>query len=372
MQNCIGVILGEMSGEKYGSLSKNRPAYMLPYGGRYRLIDFTLSNLANNDFSSVILYAGTNMKSTLNHIGNGKPWELNRRRNGLAIFPSIYGIGDNNINEIKIYYNSLQFYEEAKEDTLYFTDPMIIDKEDLTEPYEKFRKEDYDVLLFYKNLDDTIGRYIGERKLIYNNQGELSNIGINLGTEENFSMLVRLGFIKKDIFIDLIKETTENRSEKKLINAIANKIGELKIGLFNQEENIEIIRDLKDFYKSNMRLLKKEQYNNIFYKNGVVLTKSKDEPPARYGKSAIVKNSLVANGCIINGQVQNSIIFRGVTVEKDAIVKNSILFENTIIEKDSVLVKVITDKSVTIKEGVSLFGSSENPYVINKNSVIKE
>lgn len=371
MQNCIGVILGEMSSEKYGSLSKTRPAYMLPYGGRYRLIDFTLSNMANNDFSNVLLYAGTNMRSTLDHVGNGKPWELNRRRSGLVIFPSKYNADERDIDEIEICYNTLPFYENAKEETIYFVDPMIIDKEDLTEPYEKYKEEDYDVLLFYKDIEDSLGKYIGERKLIFNNEGELSNIGINLGTEEKFSMLVRLGFVKKDIFIDIIKKTKENRSEKKLVDAIANKIGKLKVGLYKQGEEIEIIRDLKDFYESSMRLLDKDKYNSIFYENGVVLTKSKDEPSARYGETSNVSNSLVANGCIIEGQVENSIIFRGVTIEKDAIVKNSILFENTVIEKDAVVINVITDKLVTIKEGVSLVGSYDNPYVIEKNLVIE-
>ena len=372
MQKCIGVIIGGKSSDKYGPLCKTRTAYMLPYGGRYRLIDFTLSNMANNDFSNVLLYAGQNVRSTLDHVGNGKPWELNRRRNGLVIFPTkvtnVYGSNC----EIDIFYDTLQFYNDAKEEYLYFVDPMIIDKEDLTDPYERFIKEDLDVMLFYINQKDSLGKYIGESKLIFDEDGNLINIGENLGIQEEFPMMTRVGFMKKDVFVRLVKISKEDKSATNLTDAISKNISDLKIGTYKEEGYTEIIRGLKSYYESNMKLLDMDNYDQLFYKNGVVLTKSKDEPSTLYNEGSKVSNSLIANGCIIDGQVENSIIFRGVKIEKGAIIKNSILFQKTTVEKDAIVINSIIDKLARIKTGVSIVGSQTVPYVIEKNLIVEK
>ncbi|HHX68741.1 MAG: glucose-1-phosphate adenylyltransferase subunit GlgD [Miniphocaeibacter sp.] len=372
MQKCIGVVIGGKASNQYGSLCETRPAYMLPYGGRYRLIDFTLSNLANNDFSNVILYGGRNIRSTLDHVGNGAPWELNRRRSGLVIFPAIVGPDRVRSNQLETLNDTMAFYEEAKEDYLYIVDPMVIDKEDLTDTYDRFIEEDYDILLFYTNSKDSLGKHIGEKKLIFNAQGELVNIGTNLGTQEEFSMLTKVGFIKKEVFIYLVKSSIEKGDAEDLTEAIANNFSKFKIGLHEEKENVEMIRGLRSFYDSNMKLLDSHFYDDIFYKNGVLLTKSKDEPSTLYSDDSKVSNSLIANGCIIEGQVENSIIFRGVKVAKGAIVKNSILFQKTEIESDAVVINTITDKYVKVKSGVSIVGSQNLPYVIAKNLVVEK
>ena len=110
----------------------------------------------------------------------------------------------------------------------------------------------------------------------------------------------------------------------------------------------------------------------MFYNNGVVLTKSKDEPSTLYKDNSSVSNSLIANGCTINGRIENSIIFRGVKIEEGAIVKNSILFEKTVVEKDAVVINTITDKNTRIKTGISIVGSQTSPYVIQKNLIVEK
>ncbi len=371
MQDCIGVIIGGKVTDKFGTLCKTRPAYMLPFGGRYRLIDFTLSNLANNDLSNVVLYGGSNLRSTLDHIGNGKSWELNRRRNGLVIFPEVRSTVTGRSNEISMFFETLKFFEDSREEYVYFVDPMVIDKEDLTSSYEKMVEEDLDVLLFYVEQEDSLGKFIGEKKLIFDQSGNVIKIGTNLGTEESFPMLIRAGFMKKDIFINMVKKAVENSDAKTVLQAISNNLKDLKVGIYKEETSAELIRDLKSFYDANMKLLDQRIYNELFYDNGVVLTKSKDEPSTFYGENAKVTNSLIANGCKIEGYVENSIIFRGVEIEPGAVIKNSILFQMTKVKRDAIVVNTITDKGACIKEEVSIAGTRTAPYLVEKYFVVE-
>ncbi|MDO5754939.1 MAG: glucose-1-phosphate adenylyltransferase subunit GlgD [Tissierellia bacterium] len=371
MQKCIGVINGGLIGNEFGPLCNTRPAYMLPFAGRYRLIDIALSNMANNDFSNVVLYGGKLLRSTLDHIGNGKPWELNRRRNGLVMFPPSFRKEKEASNEIKAYYDTLRFYEDSKEKYLFFVDPMIANKTDLTDPYEEFREKDYDVMLFYKSVEDPLGKYIHADKLIFNGDNRLKNIGTNLATEDVFNLLAQIGFMKKDVFISIIKECMEEGDAFTLKDALRHRLNQLNVGVYKMKSFIIPIRDIRTYYDANMRLLDRELYDHIFFENGLVLTKSKDEPSALYLKESKVENSLVANGCVIEGEVENSIIFRGVRIGKGAIIKNSILFQDSIIKPGAVVVNSILDKNVYVKEQVSLVGTKIHPYIVEKNLVVE-
>ena len=370
MQRCIGVIYEGANPNLFGSLTDTRPGYMLPFGARYRIIDFTLSTMTNNDFSNVVLYGSRLIRSTLDHVGNGKPWELNRRRSGLTIFPPTYDKRLQNLTEIGSYFDTLEYYRNAKEEIVYCTDPMLIRKGDLGSAYDCFLENDYDILMLYKKQKDELGTFLYANKLILDEDKNIKNIGSHLGTEEEFNFLTSIGFMKKEVFIRIILEAAEKGNATTLIEAVKNNLGNLKIGAFEEEQQTEWIRDLKSYYRSNFDLLNRDIYEDLFYKNGLTLTKSKAMPPTVYNGNVDVSNSLLPNGCIIDGQVENSIIFRGVHVKKDAIVKNSIIFESTVVGEGSVVVNSITDKGVVIGDGVTLVGSATNPFVASKNEKI--
>lgn len=372
MKNCIGIInSNQTSSSDYKTLSKSRPDYMLPYGGRYRVIDFALSNMSNNNLSNVMLYSGKYIRSTLDHIGDGKNWELNRRNNGLTINPPAYDLKSGTNSEVRTYYDSMPYYEYGTQDNVYIDNPMFIIKPNLRKAYQEFEQGDYDVMLFYDEVEDPKGSYINMNKLILDASGNLINVGINLGTENKINLYVGKLFLKKQVFIDLTKDAIEKGNAQTMIQAITNNKSRLKIGTHKIEGHLEVIHDLVTYYRSNMNLLDEAVYGELFYKGGMVYTKSKDEPSTLYRDGSRVSNSLVANGCIIEGQVENSIIFRGVHVGKNAIVKNSILIQKTKIEEDAVVVNTISDKYAVVKKGVSLVGSIDNPFVIEKSQIIE-
>lgn len=369
MENIIGLITYGRG--DFGVLAAHRPAYMLPFGCRYRLIDFALSTFSNNDIDNVALYAGSMLRSTIDHIGNGKPWDLNRRFGGLSIFPEVYSSKYNRSDELVNIYESLGFYESAVEEQIFFMDPMTITKIDVREVYRQHLTEDADMTLIYKTVDDKEGRYLNYDKMTLNDDGTVKNIGVNLGTQDVFNLYLGMGFIKKSVFLDLIKNALENDDSYSLKGAMLKEKGRYKIRTFGYNGRVAVIRDVNSYVDANMRLLDRDGFNEMFHVNGTILTKSKDEPSTIYHKNARVEHSLLANGCIIDGTITGSIIFRGVEIGKNAIIKNSIIMEGAIIEDDAVIINCVIDKGTIVKEAVSLVGSPTNPYTIGKKQVIK-
>lgn len=373
MNNCIGIIKSNhSSSNKYNGLTNARPDYMLPFGGRYRAIDFTLSNFSQYGLSKVLVFAGANIRSTLDHVGNGKNWGMDKRYDGLLINPPNYGQIGREDTEIYSYYNALKFFDDAKQENVYICNPMVIARIDIKRAYKEFVDNDYDVMFLYKKQDDREGEFFKTRKIIFDRNNNPINIGMHLGTEHTFNMYVENMFIKKDVFKKIVKEALEEGSSDNLVQAISNNKEKLNIGVLEISRHVEYIRDTISFYRANMNLLDQDIYYDLLLAGEGIRTKSKDEPSTLYLDGNNTFNSLVANGCIIEGEVENSILFRGVKIGKNAIVKNSVIFQKAEIEDNAVIINSIIDKNTVIKEGVFVQGALNNPYVVEKNMVIEK
>lgn len=371
MNTLIGIINSSTEFSDFQSLLKTRSDYMLPFAGRYRLVDFTLSNLSFHGLAKVLLCAGKNIRSTLDHVGNGKSWGMDKRTDGLMINPMGINEYGAKLSEIATYYDSLKYFEESKQKDVYVANPMFLSRINITKAYNIFLENDYDVMFLYRKQNDVSGQYLNCKKIIFDENGKVINIGKNLGTEDIFNMYIENLFIKKEIFIKLVKEGVEKGDAYTLAEAIMNQKDCLNIGTLELFRHVEYIRDLPSFYKANMNLLNIGIYYDLLVSGGGILTKSKDAPSTLYLPGNQTKNSIIANGCIIEGEVENSILFRGVKVGKNSIIKNSIIFENTVIEEDSIVVNSILDKNVIIKSKVFVQGTQNNPYVVEKNKVIE-
>ncbi len=371
MKTCSGIIISPGKSKDFGPLAYTRPDYMLPFGGRYRLIDFALSNMANYNISHVVLFAGNNVRSTLDHIGNGSDWELNRRKNGLLINPMSYDEYTKHPSAIYTYHDAIPFFKSVAHENIYIEDPMILAKPDISSAYDDFLENDYDVMILYKKEMDEQGYFNGMKKLVLDEEGRFLNIGYNLGTKTEVDMGLGRIFIKTKVFIDLVEDAIENGSADTIMKAIQNHRKRLKIGTYKIDSRTSFIYDINSYYRANMKLLDPVSYRELFNEGGMVYTKAKDEPSTLYTETAKSSNSLVANGCIIEGQVENSVIFRGVHVHKNAIVRNCILNQDAVVKEDAVCVNTITDKNAVIGKGVTIAGAINNPYVVAKGQEIR-
>lgn len=369
-EKCLGIISFDDVGGKFGPLCKNRPAYMLPFAGRYRLVDFTLSNMINYGLRTIALFTGKKARSTLNHLGDGKPWELNRRMSGLSIFPPLFDDEKRRVGDIYQYYTTIDFLENFKGDYIFIVNPNVLAKVNLKEAFNHFRKTDADITIVYKKQNNDDDCYINVDKLIIDREGGFLNVGTNLGLEPQFNLFMHMYFIKKDVFLQIIRAGMETGEDIYLKQAIINDKDKYNINSYEFEGHVEYIKGIRAYYNANMNLLKNNIFTELFLEGGTILTKTKDEPSTFYTSDSRVKNSLIANGCIIEGEVENSILFRGVKVGKNAVVKDSIIMQKSVIEDDTVITNAILDKNVTVKKGVNMAGTKSNPYIVEKSSVI--
>ena len=331
MDNCFGIINHTTNEADFGSLCKNRPVYMLPFASRYRIVDVAISNMVNNGIKSIAVYTGEKIRSTMDHLSDGKSWGLNSRFQGLFLYPPIkQNLSIERLGDIAELYSTLDFFETLREENALILDPSVIFMNNLDEAYNDFVESESDITLLYVKISDDTGEFVNTDKLHLDDDDFVNNIGINLGTET------------------------------------------LKINSFELTGLVQIVKDPKSYFNANLNLLKKENFNELFCNNGRVMTKTKDEPPTIYREFPKVENSLIANGSDIEGDVENSIIFRGVKIEKGAIVKNSIIMQKSIIRQGAVVVNSIIDKYAEIEEEVSLVGSVNQPYIVGKYGVVKK
>lgn len=372
MRNLVALIKSVDNSKSYSSLLNTRPDYMLPFGSRYRVIDTTLSNLNEHSITKVLLMGGHQIRSTLDHVGNGKHWEMDKREDGLVITaPGVEEYESTN-KRMTSYYNTLTFFNEKQIETIYIANPMVISRINITEAHNQFIENDYDVMFLYRKQEDYEGRYLNARKIIFDENNNVQNIGINLGTEDVFNLFMDHVFIKRDKFVELVTKAVEQDNAYTLSQTVINNKDNLKIGTYECKSHVEYINDLDSFYRANMNLLDPGIYTDLFLLGSGILTKNKDEPSTLYATGNKVTNSLIANGSILEGEVTDSVLFRQVKVGKDAIVKNSVIFQGVVIEEGAIVVNAILDKNVVVKKGVFVQGTPNNPYVVAKNDVLEK
>lgn len=373
MNNCLGLIMTEGKDTEFGELTYKRPLTMLPFGGRYRLVDFTLSNMVNNGINTIAVYTGEKARSTMDHLGNGKPWDLNRRFTGLFIFPPLYSQDEyskhGDLGELQ---STESFFIQAKERYVLLADPAYLSKVNLQKAFNAFLESGADVGMVYANVTDPEGQFFHATKLHIDENKKIVSMGYNLGYESSFNMHLGLTFLKKSLLGQIVYESIELGTAKSLRDALINNITRLRIVGIPHKGNVEYIRNTANFYRANMNLLNEDIYNELFFEGGPILTKAKDEPSTFYGDEARVSNSLIANGCIIEGEVINSIIFRGVNIGKGTLVKNSILMQKTIVGEEAAIINTITDKYVEVDSFVTIAGTQLSPYIAQKGQKIRK
>lgn len=370
MENCLGIIRSVDSVNNFGELCKKRAVHMLPFAGRYRLIDFALSNMVNHGIRRISLYTGEKIGPTLGHIGDGEPWELNRRLNGLSIFPPRFEGNKTCKSDIFQFHFSEDYYKNVKEEYIFIMQPNVLANIDLNLPFEYFIKSNADITAFYTKEENEGERHINRAKLILDDNRELRKIGVNLGMDMNFNKFLHMGFIKKEVFLNIIRQAMETGEEYYFEKYLIKTFKNYKVNAYEVTNYVEEIRDINSYYRANMNLLNERNFEELFYKHGTIFTKSNDEPPTFYSEESKIKNSLIANGCSIEGIVENSIVFRGAKVGKNAIVKDSILMEKSYIKEGARIENSIIDKGGILEEGMRIVGARSNPYVIGKRITI--
>ena len=371
MKSMMGVILTGGRNTRLKELSDIRSNAAIPVAGKYRAIDFVLSNMVNSSIVNIGVLVQYSFRSLLDHLGSGKEWDLDRRNKGLFIFPPYlsgneYGWYRGSADAI---YNNLTFLRKSNEDYVVVAQGNCIYKMDYKNMLDFHIQKGADITIAYRNMFD----YPYE---------ELAHLG-GMNVDENGYVLdfeekapkskyidcsMGVYIMRRQLLIELVEECIARGNYDFVKDILVKKTGVLNVYGYKFEGYWRNFSTISSYYRCNMELLNPQLRDKVFCEGGDIYTKVKDEPPTKYNHEAEVRNSIIADGCIIEGTVENSVIFRGVTIKKGAIIKDSLVMQATVIEEDACLQNIIVDKSVIISKGVKLSGSSSWPVIIGKGA----
>lgn len=372
-----GLIFSNIHDSNIPELTRYRTLASVPFGCRYRLIDFALSNMVNSNITKVGIVTHNNYQSLMDHIGNGKDWDLARRSGGIKILPPFITAYDNNAAQ-KLYTTRLEalmgvtnFISRCNEEYIVLTDCDVVCNIDLKKVIAQHAETDADVTVVTKKINAAEHElsshvYVVSRK----EDGEIAEI-VEYTPDVKGDIEVSMNIIvfKRLYLLNAIQDAAAHgytNIYRDIINRQQGKICE-----YAYEGYYEVISSLSGFFRTNMALLDPAvRAELVANHNAPIYTKVRNSPPTRYAATAQVRNSMVADGCVIEGTVENSIIFRGVHVGKGTVVKNSILLQDTYVGSDANLNCVISDKNVMIKDGRTLAGHETLPFFLPKGTMV--
>ena len=367
-KTAIGVIFANLHDENVPELVRRRTMASIPFGGRYRLIDFVLSNMINSGITTVGLMTSNNYRSLIDHIGSGKEWDLARKDGGLILLPPFSERHD------KMYTTRLEalssltgFLSRRNEKYVVVADCDGVAKFDIADiiDYHESKNADITLVTHYGKVGNRSDFMLVDA----NEDGRITEIKhtphVKEGTKAD--IFVNIMVINRQFLLNIVEDSVTHGFTSFESDILIKQLNSLKIYRYDFKGYYAGIDSMAAYYKHNLELLNKEVRDELFGDRDVY-TKVRDSAPSKYGEGAVVKNSLISDGCVIEGVVENSILFRGVKVEKGAVVKNSIIMQDNIIGKNTTLNCVITDKNVVVSDQKTLSGCSTLPYFIQKGT----
>jgi len=371
--NAFGLIYTGETNPMLRDLALSRSVAAVPFGGRYRCIDFILSDLVNSGVTSVGLIAQKNYHSLMDHLGAGKEWDLHRKREGLFMLPPFMtkentGLYRGSVDAIR---SCLGYVRRCPQEYVILSGSHTIFNMTFDEMIARHIETRANITMLYNEVDLTAGDEQNlDLRLMLDADGRVTEMEFNPFTPRSTHRSCDLMIMDKLLLEYLVEEAYSRGDYDFTRDILLKKCNTLKIMGFRYDGYVARLDSANDFFRHNLALLEAPVRNDLFNPAHPIYTKVKDEVSAKYGENASVKNSMVADGCQIDGTVENSIIFRGVSVKSGAVVKDSIIMQAVSIGENSKLDHVILDKGVVIRDGRTLNGYEGFPIILKKGTVI--
>ena len=376
--NVSGIIFSNIHDNNIPDLTRIRTMASVPFGCRYRLIDFALSNMVNSNISEIKVITHYNYHSLMDHIGSGKDWDLARRSGGIELLPPYVTAYANNINSLyKTRLDALKSVNYSisriKSDYVVLSDCDVICNVDLNEMINAHIESGADITLAVKKT--TLDRENANKNVLVKSDGSDRIVDISaypVDYEGEADICLNIMVMKCKYLQDLILDSIAHGYTSMTRDIIASRMKTQRFNVFRYDCFFSCINSISDYFKSSMELISDPKMRQELFsvKNRPVYTKVRNSPPTYYSDDSVVKNSLVADGCTVYGTVENSILFRGVKIGKNTVVKNSILFQDTQTGENVQLNCVISDKNTVVRDWRCLSGHETHPFYIQKGALI--
>lgn len=368
----VGLIFSNIHDSNIPELTKKRTLGSVPFAGRYRLIDFPISSMVNSGISKIGIVTHNNYQSLLDHLGNGKDWDLARRSGGIKILPPYISSFENAASN-KYYTSRLEallgtvnFFNRCKEDYVVMSDCDVICNIDLNDVIEQHIRTEADITFVTKLTTPSL--HETARVVECDADGNVTDIIDEKNMSRMARVYINIMVVKRTYLLNVLEIAISRGYTSFMQDIVRKNIGKETYKIYDYQGCYAHIGSMEGYFDCSMKLLDTTMREQLFGdRNRPVLTKIRNSAPTLYCEGAKVTNSVVAEGCVIEGTVENSIIFRGVHVGKGAVVKNCVLFQDTYVCSGADLNCVIADKNVMIKDNRRLSGHESMPFYIGKN-----
>ena len=371
MSKALGIINFSGNHIWVKGLQSYRPIGAMSFLGRYRVIDFPLSNMSNSGIDQIQVYINQKPRSLTEHIGTGRHYNINSKRGKVRILFSENGI-ENSIydNEIAAYIENIECIENTPCPYVIIAPSYMVYSMDFDSLLQSHIDSGADITLLYHSVDNAKDHFLNCDLLNLNRQKGVLSIEKNRGNAKNRNIFMDTYVMKKELFIDLIKKGHDMSSMYTLPQVINIECSELDIRGVSRRGFFAAITDLKSYYEANLSLLDFKSAFSLFDDNWPIYTKTTDSCPTQYFETANVKTSFVSNGCLIEGTVENSVIGRGCMIKKGAVVRNTVLLPGAYVGEDVHVENQVVDKRAKLLHAKEIIANVDNPGYIKRNDTV--
>lgn len=373
LKNVMGIINLINDRDILTEFALDRTVAAIPFGGRYRLIDAVLSNMVNGGITNVGIFVQSKYRSLMDHLRSGKAWDLHRKRDGLFILPpecsnSYAGVYRGDLEGMHFH---LDYLERSHQEYVIIAGGNMFCNLDYRQVFNFHQQQQADVTIIYQTERAAVGIEAGMGTVISTKADQrVTAIEVDGQITAGQQVSMEMYIMSKKMLLELIEAGITKGQYDLLKDGLIKNLDSLKIYGYDYPGYLARINSVANYYRHSMDLLDPAIWQELFFMHGPIYTKVKDEAPSKYLEHAQVKDSLVASGCLIEGEVERSILFRQVAVCKGAVIKNSVIMAKCIIEDGAYLENVILDKDVRITSGKILRGDAKQPMFVGKNIVI--
>ena len=373
-----GIIFSNIHDNNIPELTRVRTIASVPFGCRYRFIDFTLSNMVNANIFNIDVITQSNYQSLMDHLGSGKDWDLARRSGGIKILPPNIMAGDSarqtssttRLEALKSVYNSIA---KIKDEYVVMSDCDVICNINFKAIIEDHIKNKADITMAVKTMTLTEEQAAANVLFASDESGRITDV---LPYPKNFAgeadVSLNIVVMRTDYLLQMVQDAIAH-DYNSMTRDFINRYKDTKnFRVYKYDGYFACVSSLADYFRCSMEQITDDNARKSLFDvpNRPVYTKVRNSTPTYYSDTSNVKNSMIADGCVIEGTVENSILFRGVKVGRNCTVKNCILMQDTITGENVFLNYVIADKNVVIRDGRMLSGCDVQPYYIEKGKMI--
>ncbi len=366
--NVLGILFAYVHEERVRELTEKRVMASIPFGGRYRLVDFPLSNMVNSGINKVGVITEENYQSLMDHLGSGKAWDLSRKREGLYLLPPFGAETARTGEKISSLASIQRFLKNSYEEYVLLSDCDIVANIDLKDVFRFHTEKQADITVIYRHgASPDI-----DRNVVYtvDPEGFVRDMLIKRGSDADCNYGLGMCLVGREKLMELVDDCMSRNLYDFDRDLMQRHLRDLKVYGYESVETAYSINSFSSYFNANMALMDPKVRAQLFRADRPIYTKVRDDMPAKYGLGSLATNSIIADGCVIDGEVENCVLFRGVQVKKGAKLKNCVVMQDSVIGENTRLDYAVVDKNVEFGQNRAMQGHQNYPVYIAKGSKV--